>query len=259
MLAPTGNLAQVYVQSERNRRRNEQRQIEKIKREAVMAIATAVQKMTPDVAEVVNGVAAQWFLVETFPGDDVRAMRWLARRRFGVFRPVEQRFHKVGERAGELMQGWQAVFPGWLFVYTWGNKDMWSRIRSQPGVMDIFHDPVSLQPHPIPDRFVQNLRKQSWVYEEVERRETREGRRHQARQRPTKQQRKALDRMQKAIKIDPSAQRRLQAGCEGHDIAWDESTWHKIHTLEPHERIALLTWTLMPPPRDGALPLVEAR
>lgn len=190
----------------------------------------AARKSATMEAEIVPTTCARWYLVQTFPLEEVRAMRWLARRRFGVFQPVEQRIHH-----GVLVQGWQAIFPGWLLVYTWDIDRMQGRITSTPGVMDLFRYPVSLAPVPIPKDFVQMLRERAFDYRESAPRRSSVGfhsERHVRRRtpRPNKKQRKELDRLKK------------QARDSG--IGWDQHTWDNINSLAPHERIALLQRTL---------------
>jgi hypothetical protein len=128
----------------------------------VEAAINAVVSCSSDTeAEISGEEPARWYLVHTYAGDDVKAMRWLARRKFGVFRPMKQRKDK---RNGIKLQGFEAAFPGWLFVLTWDIKKMLRRILAQPGVMDVFSDPVSLKPHVIPDGFIATLRQQSLDY-----------------------------------------------------------------------------------------------
>lgn len=185
-------------------------------------------------AEITEGSRADWYLINTFAGEDLKAMRYLARRRFGLFRPMQQRTKARNE--GQSIGGMEPVFPGWLFVYCWDVKAMRSRILSAPGVFSMLCDPVTLDPVTIGDDFIQRLRGKAWVFEERLTRIARDGARNEYRQkprRPDKRERKALDRLKKAVKD------------RGFD--WDESTWADVNRLEPHERIALLQRTLCPP------------
>ncbi len=202
-------------------------------------------------AEISEGSTADWYLVNTFPGDDVRALRWLSRRRFGVFRPLQQRTDK---RNGNVVQGWEPAFPGWLFVYVWDIKKLKARILATPGVMGMLCDPVTMEPVPVdqPDekgvRFIDKLRALSWVYSDNAPRQQR----HQAAvravqkahksmpRRPTKHERKTLDRLKNDFK-----QRNLK---------WDQSTWADANRLEPHMRIVLLQRTLMNAPPSKVAP-----
>lgn len=227
MLAPNGNMIEVYLQTERNRLRQ-------IKRKAVKTITEAVQRTPVLDAEIDEDDDANWYLVNTFPGDDLKAMRYLARRRFGVFRPMQQR--KAARTEGQRIGVMEPIFPGWLFVYCWGIRKMRWRIVNAPGVMGVFSDPVSLRPIIIPDDFVMRLRAEGCVYEERLTHTAQECERHQQKRqtrRPTLKERKRLDQLKKAIKAS--------------GIEWDVSTWDQMKELEPHERIVLLTRTLMPP------------
>lgn len=103
----------------------------------------------------------EWFLIETFPLSEARALRSLARRRFGAIQPMTQRRDRY---SGILVQGWQPVFSGWLFVRTWSIRKMRRRILSAPGVLEILHDPVSGEARAIPDWFVDLLRAESEEY-----------------------------------------------------------------------------------------------
>lgn len=172
---------------------------------------------------------AKMYLVFAYPGEDLHALRWLARRRFGVIQPKEQRITKAGNR----VQGWQPIFSGWLIVYVWDIDKAYSRLKNCPGVMDVLHDPVTLKPMPIPAWFVDELLSAQWDYYDHAPRPghyEQRGLRQTRRCRPNKKQRKELDRLKK------------QAKDQG--IGWDKSTWENINALEPHERIALLQRTL---------------
>ncbi len=151
--APAGNMVEVYAQFWRTLA---------ITDDVEAAINSVVERSAATEAEIGEG-EARWYLVQTFAGDDVKAMRWLARRKFGVFRPMKQREDK---RNGAKLQGWEAAFPGWLLVLTWDIKRMLRRILSQPGVKDILSHRISLEPQPIPDWFVTELRALSFKYKD---------------------------------------------------------------------------------------------
>lgn len=103
----------------------------------------------------------RWFLIETFPASEARAIRSLARRHFGVIQPMTQRRDRY---SGNLVQGWQPVFSGWLFVRTWNIRKMRRRILSADGVLEILHDAVSGEAWPIPDWFVDMLDAEGQYY-----------------------------------------------------------------------------------------------
>lgn len=154
MLARTGNLAEVYAQFWK---------IQAVALGIETAINFVVSKSAPVDCEISDEHPARWYLVHCYPGNDVNALRWLARRKFGAFRAMKQREDK---RNGTKLQGWEAAFSGWLFVYTWDIKRMRSRILSLPGIMEIFRDPVSQQPIPIPDWFIDRLREETYKYKD---------------------------------------------------------------------------------------------
>lgn len=182
---------------------------------------TDVARATGRTEAEIDESAPSWYLVNTYPGDGLRAMRWLARRRFGVCA--------------------QAAFAGWLFVYVWDINKMLGRIRGTPGVAGILCDPVTQKPVPMSDTFVHDLRTESDGIE-TSRRIRRSSARAQksanpqkpARpRRPLKFERKALDRLKEEIRRS--------------SITYNEAQWAFINTLEPRIRIAVLEQTLRPP------------
>lgn len=151
MLAKTGTMADVY------------REFERMQEIAGRAERFINNRPTANMeAEVSEHDIAAWYLVTTFPGDDNRARRWLSRRRFGVFQPMMQR--QVARSDGQPIGGMEAIFAGWLFVYVFNVKKLRYRILSTPGVFGILSDPVTLNPVPIEDEFVQRLREYAWDY-----------------------------------------------------------------------------------------------
>jgi transcription antitermination factor NusG len=179
---------------------------------------------------------AQWFLVRTYPGDDARALRWLARRRFGAFRPMQQRRDRITDK---LVQGWEPAFPGWIFVLCWNVDAMRYRILSTPGVMGLLCDPATNRPVPIDDGFIGRVRKLSWIYDE-----NAPDSRHHSGVRALRSEKRL-----KTPKLDKCARKRLaklkdavKAKC-----AWDKSAWETANQLAPHERIALLQRALNAP------------
>jgi hypothetical protein len=223
MLAPTpkGNLGPVW---------------KTITDDAEALINERAGRQGPIDAEI-SPSAAEWFLVRTYPGDDVRALRWLARRHFGVFQPIQQRrLKKEGER---LVQGWESAFPGWLFVLCWDIDKMRGRIVSCPGVMGLLCDPATNRPVPIEDDFIDRLRALAWIYNDhvPHAHHYASAARHIARMRP------------KNKKIDKRTKRTLhklknELKAQG---KWDSSTWEHANELAPHERIALLQRALNAP------------
>lgn len=211
----TGNMGQVY-------------------RECAKLAEATIQEMDrrtgPMDAEISEGSTSNWYLVNTYPGDDVRAMRWLARRRFGVFRPMQQRVYKP---RGVAVQGWESVFPGWLFVLVWDMTKMKARIQATPGVMSLLCDPVSGNPVPIADDFVERLRTLGWVYREHAPRLAAFGSHvNVTAARHRKRRPRSSNRIRKAHKGD--AARLLK------------DQWVNASRLDSAERIALLKTSILP-------------
>lgn len=242
MLAPpTGNMLDVY------RRTAHLRSVRKIKREASKTINAVVQNSETLEAEITDEpidddqVRGDWYLVNAFPGDDLRALRWLARRRFGTWQVMKQRTDKQGN----VIQGWEPAFPGWLFVFVLDIKKMKSRMLACPGVMSILCDPVSMEPIGInqPGKgdkngrlFIDKLRELSWVYKENAPRArpapSLPGRRKSTRSCAERRDRTRRDKQKVEIK-------RLKNTLKVQG-KWDQSTWEVAHGLAPEQRIALL-------------------
>ncbi len=180
--------------------------------------------------------SAEWFLVRTYPGNDALALRGLARRRFGAFRPMQQRHDKL---SGIALQGWEAAFPGWIFVLAWDIDKMRARIVSCPGVMGLLCDPASSRPVPIDEEFIDRVRALSWVYNENA---------PHSRTQPGMRALRNVKRLRRA-KIDKRTRKTLQKLKNGLRARgrWDSSTWESANMLAPHERIALLQRTLNAP------------
>lgn len=96
---------------------------------------------------ITEGAEGCWYFIRCAPGRDLTAMNWLARRRFGVFLP---------------MQGLKRVLPGWLCAYVWNIEAMQERILACPGVLGILkchkHAPVALKP-----AFIISLAREAWT------------------------------------------------------------------------------------------------
>ncbi len=233
MLAPSnGNMAEVYADFWR---------MHEIANGAEAAINMVVSATSDMEAEIEPGSTADWYLVSTFPGNDVKAMRWLARRRFGVFRPMQQR--QKAHVEGQPIGGMEPVFPGYLFVYAWNIQVMQYRVLNCPGVMAILRT-AGGRPIPVnqPDEdghyFIDKLRALAWVYEPRIGRVAQESDRHQQR-RPTKlgrKERKTIDKLRTSLKLLGK---------------FDPSTWAKAAELAPTKRIALLQQALQGPAAEG--------
>lgn len=189
--------------------------------------------------EIGEGVRAQWYLVRTAPGDDARALRWLARRRFGVFSPKQQR--RTRKDGGAVVQGFEPVFPGWLFVFCWDVGRMKARIEACPGVAGLLCFPGTGRPVPIGEGFIDELRALSWVYDDAAPGRGHHGARAVRNERRIaqslgKRERKELQRLTLAMK---------RVGM------WDGDEWERIKALEPGKRIALLKRALLSPVAAG--------
>ena len=216
-----------------------------IARDAELKIEEIASKMHPNQAEITEGSCADWYLVRTYPGDDMRALRWLARRRFGVFRPMQQRrLKRNGER---LVQGLEPVFPGWLFVFCWDAVKMRARIESAPGVMKVLCYPDTDQPVAISQGFVDRLRALSWIYDERAPRPghftVSAGRHAKKSTRPRRDK-----KTRKAAEIAHKMKKELKRQGK-----FDPSTWEEANKLAPAERIRLLQRALNGPAVVGVI------
>jgi len=205
----------------------EQKQIED-------AINRKALQSAPLHAEIAEGSVADWYLVRAI--NDVRAMRWLARRRFGVFRPMQQR---VDRQNGVIVQGWEPVFPGFLLVFVWDIARHASRINNCPGVCGILCDPITMRPVAVDQQhgddvsFVERLRALSWLYEDGAPRLRRIGGKlrqldhavMRQRRRLTMRERREIGRLKHEMKA-----RKL----------WVAADWIEANQLAPEQRIALM-------------------
>jgi hypothetical protein len=140
-----------------------------------------VRSMPGMLAEIADDDGPHWYLVRTKPGEDMRALRWLARRRFGVFRPVAWRT-VMGWGGDIISETAHPIFSGWLFVRVYDIAKMAARIQACPGVISILSDAATLAPVPINDRFVDELEAMRWTVERASHAE-RQGRRQRKRRR----------------------------------------------------------------------------
>lgn len=201
-----------------------------IAKAAELSMADECQVSTD--AEIVPGVSAEWYLVQTFPGDDARALRWLARRHFGVFRPMQQR---ADRESGRVRQGYEPVFAGWLFVFCWMGADMVGRLLDVPGVRGLLCYPQTFRPVVIPEDFVQRLRGLSWVYDESA---------PQARTHAAVTAARHVKRVQSLRGRQRRELQRLKAEAKRRGTL-DHNSWSAANRLEPGERIRLLKRALV--------------
>lgn len=195
-----GNLGQVYRETERQR-------LGRIKAAASRTLNKIVKGAKPLCMEILGEQsAAGWYLVYPYPGDDLRALRWLGRRRFGAFRPMQQRRHAKNEAV--RLQGWEPMFPGWLFVRVFDIDKMLDRLTAVPGVMKILRDPATNDPVAIPDQFVDDVRALGWDYDDTAphaRAFVHHQRQRKRRRRPGRRLRTAIRELQHTLKAAEQA------------------------------------------------------
>jgi hypothetical protein len=180
-------------------------------------------------AEITEGATATWLLVETFPNEEVRAIRNLARRRFGVFRPMQQRCDK--NNPAKLLEGWQPVFPGWVLVFCFDVDRQWKRVAACPGVRRIIMM--------VDDGYVRDLGALNWVYDD---RVASPGYTSARSDRTLKKAKKATTVLRKQYRQLKSIKKALKRRGK-----FESSTWAQASALAPHERIALFLRTLKAP------------
>lgn len=217
-----------------------------IARAAEIEIGIVVASSPSITYDLTDGQVAEWYLVQAFPGNDVRALRWLARRGFGVFQPTMQRARRS---TGMLVQGREPMFPGWLFVFCRDIRKHAERIKACPGVAGILSDPATLRPIPIDQPelardgngctyprigFVDKLRAWSENYNPnvpharagLSHAEVRSNRNLKRRvRRLTPKERRNLEKMTLRAK-----EREI----------WDQDQWEQVMKLDPGARIAML-------------------
>lgn len=235
MLDRTGNMSVVYFDHVKR-----QREIDKAEQQMRQVMANA----KPLEAEIVPGAPVGWYLVHTRAGRDLHALRWLAKRMFGVFRPMQQR--KTPSWEGQSIGMMEPIFPGWLFVFVLGmTRAQRDKISVCPGVLDLLRDPASGEPVLISDDFIAELRAQSWVYNQRLGYAGTTARRHENRlrqvrpPRPLKlgrKERKTIEKLKKALKVSGK---------------FEPSTWANAAELAPAKRIALLLQALRGPAVEG--------
>lgn len=181
---------------------------------------------------------ANWYFVRVKPGEDVKAMRKLAHRRFGVYRPMRQRQDR---NSGKALQGRIPMFPGWLFVLPWDMEANRTRIANCPGVAEIFCYPNTDKPVIIPDSFILAMRAEADAYDENAP-ETTGGQRQGTRAdvQGARQERRVI-RLKKHQREELA---RLKARAKQLGV-FDQSTWERLNALDPGPRIALFKRTLM--------------
>jgi transcription antitermination factor NusG len=99
---------------------------------AVMAeLARPVASFDPRNAELVEGLAPAWHVVECYSSREREVAKELAKRRFGIYLPLER---ETIVRRGRKVDVQTLMFPGYVFVFTWLTDTNFTRIASTPGV-----------------------------------------------------------------------------------------------------------------------------
>lgn len=188
--------------------------------------------------ELTEKASADWYFVRVKPGEDIKAMRKLAARRFGVYRPMRQR---ADRNSGKALQGRVPMFPGWLFVMPWDMEKNRTRIVGCPGVAEIFCYPNTVTPVVIPDDFIMTMRAECAQYDDKAP-ETGDGPRQGTRAEVQgNRQEKRVIRLKKHQRKEL---KHLKARARQLGV-FDESTWERLNALDPGPRIALFKRTLM--------------
>jgi hypothetical protein len=185
--------------------------LREIERRALEIAAVIEARCGPYYAEIVDDVRPQWHLVQTMAGQELKAVRFLAARQFGVFLPSFTA--DVPRRLGdlELCTSRRLIFPGHVFVFVWDVLAHWRRIMSCPGVARILMDRAE-HPVVVPERVIDLVQAMQFGF--------------------------ALDR--------PSRRRRRRERCQGSRPICDQvvltcrSHWRDVVTLAPAGRIGLL-------------------
>lgn len=99
--------------------------------EAKAELARPARRFDPRDAEVTEGKAARWYVVQVFSR---AAEAELAKRRFGIFVPAVA--EKVVSR-GRLVMRHTPIVPGYVFVFFWETDANWLRVVTTPAVEKI--------------------------------------------------------------------------------------------------------------------------
>lgn len=113
---------------------------QEIERRALKIVAALQERDGRYEAEIIPDTDPQWHLVETFAGQEEKAVNFLADRSIGVFMPKFADDSSLMFRGMELCSGRKLIFPGHLFVFVWDIQAHWRRIMACPGVWRILMD-----------------------------------------------------------------------------------------------------------------------
>ena len=111
-------------------------------------------------AEIVEGVAAKWYVLTTAANQERIAAAHLIGRRFGVYLPETEETIVTRGRKRDVRR---LLFRGYLFLFVWDIDRHLRRIRACPGVMGILCREG--QPAVLPDAAIDDIRQ----YENSER------------------------------------------------------------------------------------------
>ena len=197
--------------------------MKRVKAEAERAINEIVMGSGPIIAEINEESRAGWYMAQTYAGDERRALRHLARRRFACFLAMKP---KDDEGFGA-----ERTVPGWILVYVFDIDKMLDRLLGAPGVVSILRDPLTSRPMVIDEDFIHTaidantrIRYRQPVKVPVNPQKA------AGPGRPKPRERRMLDELKKALK---------QAG-----ITYSDEQWAFINGLVPRVRIAVLRTAL---------------
>jgi transcription antitermination factor NusG len=128
---------------------------------AIARRAQARARERPYMAEAREGDAAHWYVVVASPAHERIAAAHLAGRGFGTYLPEFDRMEVV---RGKKRIRRVPVFPGYLFLFTWGLARNWDRIHACPGVSRILGEGAASEgaPRIVPDVLIDEIVRTEW-------------------------------------------------------------------------------------------------
>jgi len=184
---------------------------EEIERRALEIIAVLRERDGPYEAEIIPAVDPQWHLVQTYAGQEEKAVAFLADRSIGVFMPKFSDDASLKVSGIELCTGRKLIFPGHLFVFVWDIEAHWRRIMACPGVWRVLMDRPE-HPVVVPDTAISFIQALQF----------------------------GLSPRPKGKRKSRRARFEAMAGGEDSVSIFTKSYWTDAHRLEPGERISLL-------------------
>lgn len=138
---------------------------------------------TNDMMHLAPDAVFSWYVLQVVGGQETITASHLVGRRFGVYCPMET-IVLIENRRKITTQ--RAMFPGYLFVYSWSIAEHWPRIMACPGALKILgdDDPAEISDGDI--RLIQSIENwQTFVFDHTtacsHRRRRRKSRRARAR------------------------------------------------------------------------------